>query len=109
MYTKKFNVNISIQKYNSFENLINLIILIDENVTGMENIFETNYIIEWSRAIDSQYDYNCMIILSDEKINFPDEKINNYIKIKFRLIENYIKFNYDKFGTDWSINFVINK
>ena len=123
MNEKHFFVNISIQKFNSFENIIKLINLIDENIIGNENIFESNYIIEWSRAFKTQYDYKCKIYLpnekiylpdkkinlSDEQINLTDEKINNYIEVKFRLIQNYIKFNYDKFGTDWIINFVINK
>jgi hypothetical protein len=116
MNIKQFYVNISIKKYNSFENIIKLINLIDENVIGIENVFETSYIAEWSRAFDTQYDYKCtinlhdeQIILYDEQIILHDEKINNYIKVKFKLIENYIKFNNDKFGTEWSISFIINK
>jgi hypothetical protein len=109
MKIKKFYVIISIQKYNSFENIIKLINLIDENVIKSENIFGTNYIIKWFRSLDTQYDYKCKIKLPNEQINLSNEQINNYIKIKFKLIENYIKFNYDNFGTDWSINFIINK
>jgi hypothetical protein len=101
-------INITLKKYNSFENIIELIKLIDENVAVKDNICGSNYLIDWTRAYKTQYDYKCKIN-SFDSIEQMNEKINNYIKVKFHLIQNYIKFNYDSFGTDWTIYFVINK
>jgi hypothetical protein len=116
----EFYISIRIIKYKSFEKIIELLNLIDEKVIwektidekvigeNNKNIFNTNYSIEWTRTIGTEYDYRCILITSDP-IEFDMEKMNNYIKAKFNLIQNDIKFNYDYFGSDWTINFIINK
>lgn len=102
---KKYII-ISIKEYNSFENVINLISLIDEKVIGKEYIYNTNYLIEWKRTNNSQYDYSCKIFLNELNKEI-DDLIKKYIHDKFYLVQNYIKFNYDKFGTNWTIDFDI--
>lgn len=99
----------TIQKYNSFENIIDLISLIDDNVIIKEYINDKKYFIEWKRTKNGQYDYMCKFFVNESN-NFIDEITNKYIKDKFEQIQTYIKLNYDNFGQDWTIDFtIINK
>ena len=106
MNNKELYINISIKNYNSFENNIELIKLIDvEIIDKNEIIYETNYNIDWKQVFNNnQYDYKCNIKYTD---TIDLIIIDNFIKNKFKFIQNFIKFYYEKFGTDWTINYII--
>ena len=107
MYSKKLYINISIKNYNNFDNNIELIKLIDNHlINKKEKIYGFDYEIKWTKSIIpiTEYDYKCIIIFSGP---FDLNIINKYVQNKFISIQNYIKFNFDKFGTNWSIDYEI--
>ncbi len=97
---------ISIKNYRHIDDNIKLINLIDNQIINTnENIFGTDIQIFWDRSQNNQYDYKCEILGFNIKSN--SDLINEHIKNKFYFVQNFIKFNYDIFGTNWSIEYVI--
>jgi len=102
-------ISITIENYNNFFDNVDLISLIDEIITNrklLKNKLNNEYYsIQFTKFLNENYDYKCVIKYIDS-VNLPNTKINDYLKFKFELVQNYIKSIYLKFGQNWTINFI---
>jgi len=100
----KLKIVFSIIRYKSFDDNIEIIKLLDLYfLDTYEQVYGTDIYAGWKKSDGMNYDYVCTIY--NPNVNF--EKIKNYIKHKFAQAQNYIKFNYDTFGTEWYIDYKI--
>lgn len=96
-------INFNIKKYIKIDDIIDIINLIDDKMIGEENIYQTNIIVKINRTNNNntQYDYIC-----ETNIKCGYEIIKDFLKFKFKQVQNLIKFNdCNRFGFDWEINF----
>ena len=102
----KLYINFNIKKYAKIDDIIKIIDLIDNNMNINEKIYGLSVMgyqmschIQIYRSENTQYDYVCVID------NFCEVMIIEYIDSKFKQIQNLIKFTYDKYGSDWYIDY----
>ena len=93
-------INFSINKYNSFDDILQIIYLLDKKMCGEKKIYGTNVIVEITKVCNLHYDYICKTnIYCDKKL------IIEYLNYKFTQSENQIKFYNDVYGFDWYVEF----
>jgi len=117
-----WKIKFTIKNYQSFENNTELIKLIDNLMIDNNLIFEpisneiniNTPLLLWSLSSASNYDYYCKLNLSyidnlnpDLKKDINKNIIFSNIKNKFKSVENMIKDLYQKYSSDWYIEYKI--
>lgn len=95
-----WHVGFNIIEYIKIDDIISIITLIDNEIIGKCEIYETNIFIEIYKSNKPQYDYICKT-----NINCESNFIENYLSFKFIQVQNLIKNNNREFGSNWKINF----
>lgn len=93
-------INFNIRGYKKIDDIIDIINLIDEKMVGEDIIYGTDIIIKIDRSNNTQYDYICIT-----NIECGDEIMKDFLRFKFKQVQNLIKFYNSQFGFDWEINF----
>jgi len=93
-------INFNIKKYIKIDDILNIINLIDDKMIGEDKIYGTNVVVKIDRTINTQYDYICKT-----NVECEDKVVEDFLKYKFKQVQNLIKFYYSQFGFDWEINF----
>lgn len=97
---KFWYIKFNIKKYIKIDDIIDIINLIDDKIIGEDIIYETNIIIKIIKSNNSQNDYICKT-----NIECTDKIVKDYLYLKFKQVQNLIKFYNSQFGFDWEINF----
>lgn len=93
-------INFNIKKYIKIDDIIDIINLIDEKMIGEEIIYNTSIIVKIIKSTNTEYDYICKT-----NIKCKNDIVEDFLKFKFKQVQNLIKFYNSEFGFDWEINF----